>query len=97
MTEKENHRLHAFIEGYVQGVGFRYFVLKTAQTHNLTGWVRNRHDGRVEVMAEGTLTDLNRLLGELRQGPISAEVNKVDHDFTTAQGEFDRFSVLGTA
>ncbi len=97
MTEKDNQRLHAYVEGYVQGVGFRYFVLRTAQNHNLTGWVRNRHDGRVEVMAEGALADLNRLLGELRQGPISAEVNNVDYDYSAAQGDLDRFSVLATA
>ena len=97
MTEKENRRLHAFVEGYVQGVGFRFFVLRMAQNYNLTGWVRNRHDGRVEVMAEGALADLNRLLAELRQGPNSAEVKKVDYEFSAVQGDFDRFSVLATA
>lgn len=96
MTEQENHRLHAHVEGQVQGVGFRYFVLRTAQAHHLTGWTRNRYDGRVEVVAEGELAALNRLLADLRRGPISSDVTKVDYAFEEARGDFDSFSVLST-
>ena len=97
MSQKETHQLHAHVIGNVQGVGFRYFVVRAAQDHNLTGWVRNRYDGRVEVMAEGDLTDLNRLLDDLRRGPHSSEVRKVDYTFGEAQGDLHRFSVLSTA
>jgi len=97
MTDNLNQCLHAFIEGYVQGVGFRYFVLQSAQKYNLTGWVRNRHDGRVEVMAEGELNSLNHLLADLRKGPISSDVSNVDYSFEDARGDFSRFSVLSTA
>jgi acylphosphatase len=96
MSENQFHRLHAYVEGYVQGVGFRYFVLRAAQAHNLTGWVRNLYDGRVEVMAEGELGDLNRLLAELRKGPHSSDVRQVNYSFSEAQGDFNRFSVLST-
>ena len=102
MSEKQIQRLHAYVEGFVQGVGFRYYVLKSAQANNLAGWVRNRHDGRVEVMAEGDLGQLNQLLADLRKGPISSEVEKVDYDFLDVQssegrGEFKGFKVLSTA
>jgi acylphosphatase len=97
MTEQQKQRLHAYIEGYVQGVGFRYFVLRTAQEHNLTGWVRNRYDGRVELVAEGQLADLNRLLAQVRQGPPSSDVRNVNYEFTEAQGEFNRFNAIATA
>ncbi|MFN2304777.1 MAG: acylphosphatase [Anaerolineales bacterium] len=97
MNENENSRLHAFIKGGVQGVGFRYFTLRTALDCNLTGWVRNRWDGRVEVLAEGGLDDLNRLLTAVRKGPGSAEVRDVRYEFTEAKGEFDRFQVLSNA
>ena len=53
MSETSNYRLHAFIQGRVQGVGFRYYVMQAAQDYHLTGWVRNLYDGRVEVVAEG--------------------------------------------
>ncbi len=102
MSEKQLHRLHAYIEGFVQGVGFRYFVLRSAQANNLAGWVRNRYDGRVEVMAEGELEHLNQLLSDLRKGPISSEVKQVDYDFlevqsSEGQGGFKGFKVLSTA
>lgn len=96
MTEHHNHRLHAHVAGSVQGVGFRYFVLREAQSQHLTGWVRNRYDGRVEVVAEGELENLNRLLAALRTGPISSDVTNVAYAFESARGDFDRFSVLST-
>ena len=97
MNTKQVHRLHATIEGLVQGVGFRYFVLRSAQANNLTGWVRNRHDGRVEVMAQGELAHLNRLLADLRTGPLSSQVEKVDYDFSEgSRGDFSGFKVLST-
>jgi len=53
MSENERYRLHAFVKGRVQGVGFRYFVLQSVEGLDLTGWVRNLYDGLVEVVAEG--------------------------------------------
>lgn len=91
MSENQNHRLHAYITGRVQGVGFRYFTMTAAEKYNLTGWVRNLHDGRVEVLAEGKHEDLNNLLQVLRKGPMSAEVRDVNYEFSDATGEFDRF------
>ena len=96
MTEPQDYRLHARITGVVQGVGFRYFVLQNAQDLELTGWVRNRWDGSVEVTAEGSHNALNTLLVKLRRGPLSAEVEDVQYEFSDSQGEFKRFGVLGT-
>ena len=96
MSENEKYRLHAYLKGNVQGVGFRYFTRQTAQEHNLTGWVRNLYDGRVEVMAEGEHENLNQLLVRLRNGPISADVNDIDYEFSKAQGEFNNFRVRHT-
>lgn len=86
-------RLHAVVSGRVQGVGFRYFTLEAGHTLGLTGWVRNRRDGRVEVLAEGSLESLNRMLAILRRGPTSSQVTDVDYEFTEAKGEFDGFRV----
>ncbi len=102
MSETQTQRLHAYVEGFVQGVGFRYYVLRSAQANNLAGWVRNRHDGRVEVMAEGELNQLNQLLNDLRKGPLSSDVEKVDYEFldvqsSEGQDEFRGFKVLSTA
>ena len=94
--ENQNLQLHALIEGRVQGVGFRYFTLKSAKEKNLTGWVRNRRDSRVEVLAEGEQEQLNQLLADLRQGPISADVENVEVNFSEAAGEFNDFGVKAT-
>lgn len=96
MPENQNFRLHAKITGQVQGVGFRYFVLQCANDLGLTGWVRNLWDGRVEVTAEGPHDNLNQLLIKLRRGPLSADVESIDYEFSDAKGEFQRFAVLHT-
>lgn len=97
MAEKNKARLHARVEGRVQGVSFRMFVLDTALRLNLTGWVRNRWNGEVEVCAEGERQALDQLLGALRSGPRSAFVSGLKFDWQDYTGEFDRFDILPTA
>ena len=90
------YRLHATIEGHVQGVGFRYFVSDQAQSIGLTGWVRNVYDGQVEVVAEGTRGDLEKLLRSLQRGPSGAHVHHVTEEWSPATGDFHRFSIAPT-
>ena len=73
--ERETRRY--VVSGRVQGVGFRWFVEREAATLGITGWVRNRDDGRVEVMATGTREQLSALDARLRQGPRAARVDEV--------------------
>ena len=65
------------VSGRVQGVGFRWFVEREAATLGIAGWVRNREDGRVEVMATGTREQLGALHRRLREGPRAARVDDV--------------------
>ncbi len=95
-VQPDRARLHAFVDGSVQGVGFRMFVLDHAQSLGLTGWVRNTYDGRVEVLAEGPRPQLEKLLERLRLGPRSAYVTEVEKDWETATGEFKNFNVRPT-
>ena len=62
------------ISGRVQGVGFRYFVAREAARLGVTGWTRNLDDGRVEVLANGTVEQLSDFESRLRQGPPHADV-----------------------
>ena len=87
-------RLHALVEGHVQGVGYRMFVIEQARRLDLTGWVRNRHDGTVEVTAEGARLDLDELVSALKNGPHLATVTSVETQFTPASGEFKQFWYL---
>ncbi|MCI1190851.1 acylphosphatase [Calidifontimicrobium sp. SYSU G02091] len=70
--------LHAFVHGRVQGVGFREACVHEARRLGLTGWVRNRLDGRVEVLAHGPPDAVAALRAWLAQGPPAARVERVD-------------------
>jgi len=87
-------RLHAIIHGQVQGVNFRYHTTLTAQALTLAGWVVNRPDGTVEVLAEGPRPALEQLLAFLHHGPSHADVERVDAEWLPATNEFSRFQVL---
>jgi acylphosphatase len=94
MIEENKERLHALVEGMVQGVGFRFFVYYQAQELHLTGWVRNLWDGRVEVLAEGPRPVLKKMLDHLREGPGGAQVSKVEAQWPVASHEFKEFKIL---
>lgn len=67
-----------FVSGGVQGVGFRFFVERTAASLGVNGYVRNLFDGRVEVYATGSAEQLDALRSALQRGPRMARVDKVE-------------------
>lgn len=75
--QKPIEELYAVVVGYVQGVGYRYFVVEKAQRLGLHGYVCNQTNGDVEVIAQGTRPALENLLVLLRQGPAAADVHEV--------------------
>lgn len=89
-------RLNAIVDGHVQGVGYRMFVIEQARRLDLTGWVRNRSDGTVEVTAEGTRMDLDELLSALRNGPHLGTVSNIESRFSPGTDEFKQFWYLET-
>ncbi len=70
-------RILARVKGIVQGVGFRYFVMHQAASLDLTGFVKNCHNGDVEVEAEGDDAALQSLINALHKGPYLARVDNV--------------------
>jgi acylphosphatase len=86
-------RFHAFISGRVQGVAFRYFAQEIASTLEVTGWVRNLYDGRVEVVAEGEKDRLEQFLAQLKRGPRLARVEEVEVNWEDFRDEFYDFSI----
>jgi len=87
--------LHGFVHGQVQGVGFRYFLMREARRLGLRGWVRNRDDGTVEFVAEGARADLERLKQAAEQGPRMARVERVESRWSAAAGNLDGFDLTG--
>ncbi len=83
------------VRGRVQGVGFRWFVEREAHILGIAGWVRNHHDGTVEVMAQGTRDQLAGLHSRLREGPRASRVDSVEvSDESPSQG-LRSFSIAG--
>lgn len=91
--ERKEERLEAIVHGRVQGVSFRYHTRRQAQALGLTGYVRNRWDGTVEVVAEGPPEALGQLLEFLRQGPPAAFVTEVETRWAAPTGQFETFGV----
>ena len=90
-------RLDATVIGRVQGVGFRYFVLREALDLGLEGWVANAGDGSVRCVVEGPRERLETLLDRLREGPAAAIVDRVVDAWMPATGTLGPFSVRSGA
>ena len=87
-------RAHIVIGGLVQGVFFRASTQRAAQKNGLTGWVKNRFDGRVEAVFEGEKTHVEDTIEWCRQGPLGADIEDVDVAWEDFKGEFDSFSIV---
>lgn len=87
----ELKQLQATVHGRVQGVSFRYHTAQKAHELNIAGWVMNKKNGTVEVVAEGTEAQLKSLLEFLHIGSPAANVARVDHKWASATGQFTTF------
>ena len=83
------------MKGRVQRVGFRYFVESAAQREGIQGYVRNQHDGSVEIVAEGDLDAIQRFEMAVRRGPAGARVDDVDMLEVEPSTRFAGFRVTG--
>ena len=90
-------RLEAKVNGTVQGVGFRWYVVRTASELGLTGWTSNEADGSVLVVAEGARHALQELERRLRDGPSGAHVSEVQVTHRPRTGEFSSFGIRAGA
>jgi len=83
------------ISGVVQGVGFRYSMMAQARLLGVTGWVRNRRDGRVEAMIAGDAAQIEEMLAWSRIGPAGSSVDELIVE--PATGDFPDFELRPTA
>jgi len=83
------------VRGRVQGVGFRWFVEREAHILGIAGWVRNRSDGTVEVLAMGTRDQLSGLRSRLREGPRAARVDDVEESEAQPVQGLNSFRIEG--
>ena len=90
---EDNVRARLLIAGRVQGVAFRWETQRAARRHQVSGWVRNLPDGRVEAVAEGSRAQVNDLIDWCRKGPPVARVDRLDIQWEDYAGEFRGFDI----
>ncbi len=83
-----------YIEGFVQGVGFRYFAYRKSQECDVHGYARNLRDGHVQVLAEGEQNCVDRFLALLRRGPVGARISGFHIDQMSYTGNYKEFTIL---
>ena len=89
----EQTRAEIIVSGLVQGVGFRYFVITTAEELGIKGFTKNLMNGDVEVIAEGERSKIDALVSKLKIGPMHAQVKEANIRWKEYKGEFSRFEV----
>ena len=89
---RETRRL--VVRGRVQGVGFRYATVHAAARLRITGWVRNRADGSVEAVVQGSAEAVEAMVAWARRGPDAAIVESLE--VSAAEGEFASFEARPT-
>jgi len=87
-------RAHVFVSGRVQGVFFRHETRLRALRNNVSGWVRNLPDGRVEAVFEGEKENVEAMIEFCRRGPPGAVVKNVEVIWENPTGEFKGFKIL---
>ncbi len=91
--DNDRVRLHAVVYGLVQGVNFRANTQREAAQLGLVGWITNRPDGTVEVVAEGPRSQVETFERYLHRGPRLAGVERVERAYDRATGEFGGFNI----
>jgi acylphosphatase len=81
------------VSGRVQGVGYRYFAARAARELELTGWVRNLSDGRVEAYAVGSPSKLEDFEGRLRTGPPASAVRSLEVEDAGVDARIEGFDI----
>ena len=84
---------HVFFEGRVQGVGFRWTVKNLARSYDVTGWVRNLPDGRVELQAAGEQDEVDAFIEAIEESDLRSHIRKVDVSVIPAPVGFQGFEI----
>ncbi len=90
----ETVRLRIVIEGIVQGVFFRATTIDESSKLGLTGWVKNRTDGRVEAVFEGDVDKIDQIVEWCKKGPPGAVVRNIETIWEQSTGDYDSFTMM---
>ncbi|MGD9158802.1 MAG: acylphosphatase [Desulfobacteraceae bacterium] len=90
----ENVSVHLIVEGRVQGVCYRDSTRIKAAKLEIRGWVKNRRDGNVEIVAEGSEANIRKFVEWCHEGPPYAVVSKIAESIREFRNEFDSFNIV---
>ena len=90
---EDNLTVNMKITGKVQGVGFRYFVLRQAQELGINGWVSNKSNGDVEAFAQGEKADLEQFIAKVKEGPSFSRVEDVSLNWLNEAEQYFGFEI----
>jgi acylphosphatase len=91
-SQQGRQRRRVLFSGHVQGVGFRFRTCEIAESHSVTGFVRNLSDGRVELVAEGRIDDVDRFVQAV-EVRLSEHIAEVENHSSPGTGEFTGFGI----
>jgi acylphosphatase len=91
---EDNLTVNMKITGKVQGVGFRYFVLRQAQELGINGWVSNKSNGDVEALAQGEIADLEQFIAKVKEGPTFSRVDNVNLEWMNKGEQYFGFEII---
>ncbi|HPR17452.1 MAG TPA: acylphosphatase [Candidatus Cloacimonadota bacterium] len=86
--------IEIIVYGRVQGVGFRYFTVRLAQLYNIRGYVQNRGDGNVKIVAMGKEEELDLFVQEISRGPRWAYIDRVETTELISAREYPNFRIV---
>lgn len=87
-------KVHLIISGFVQGVAFRQFIKKTAEDLDLTGWVRNTGNNKVEAVFEGEEGNIKNAADKCKKGPFLAEVEDIQLEWIDDEKHYPQFKII---
>ena len=82
------------VEGYVQGVGFRYFVKTIADGYGIKGYVKNLYTGEVEIEAEGEKDFVQKFVEEIKKGSSLSQIRSLHVDYLEDKSDYSKFEIV---
>lgn len=94
MPKVKNTSVKIIVSGYVQGVGFRFFIARIAHSLNLKGYVKNLYNGDVEIYAEGSKELLEEIVDRARIGPAYSHIDSIKLEWLDFKNKYDKFEII---
>lgn len=94
MSKVKNTSVKILVSGYVQGVGFRFFIARIAHSLNLKGYVKNLYNGDVEIYAEGSKELLDKVVEKARLGPAYSHIDSIKLEWLDFKNKYDKFEII---